>query len=401
MTKLKSFVLRLPGTNVRNNGGVSPNANPAAIPGVEAIANTASALNELKVESLDLEEGERVEVADEHDTVAVGISMPFTLIEPKAASAAALTEGDSWGIASIEADGLDANAGAGVKVAVLDTGIADHEAFAGMNPIRKNFTDEVDYDINGHGSHCAGTIFGQDVGGRRIGIARGVREPLIGKVLGQGGGGSEEIMQAILWARENGANVISMSLGMDFPNFQRLLVGSGLIDVEATSIALRAYRDNLRMFDILSRLFADGVGFNSPLLIAACGNENRHPHPGIDPPHYEIATAPPAAADDILSVGAIDKNEKIAYFSNTLPDCCAPGVDILSVDHNGGLKAISGTSMATPHVAGVATLEAARLSSSGSFTGRELRQAVLSNAKPVAGLSKTNGGVGKITVRNP
>ncbi|MCR9134562.1 MAG: S8 family serine peptidase [Alphaproteobacteria bacterium] len=333
-------------------------------------------------------DGERDEIATEDDTVVAGISMPFTLIAPQSVTSAD-SGGDSWGIGAIQADSLDQTAGAGVKIAVLDTGISDHEAFDGLDPVTENFTEEVDQDIDGHGSHCAGTIFGQDVGGRRIGIVRGVRKPLIGKVLGQGGGDSESIMNAILWARSEGASVISMSLGIDFPGFQRRLVEGGMHMREATSIALQAYRDNVRLFDQISRMFSDNTVINAPLLIAASGNESNRPD-------FTIATAPPAAADDILSVAAVDRERRAAPFSNTLPSCCAPGVDILSADHRGGLKRLSGTSMATPHVAAVAVLEAERLSKSGRFTARELREAVMANAATVEGLAKADGGAGLI-----
>ena len=109
-------------------------------------------------------------------------------------------------------------------------------------------------------------------------------------------------------------------------------------------------------------------------------------------------TAPPAAADDILSVGALDQNQKPAMFSNTDPDCCAPGVEILSAALGGGLTRLSGTSMATPHVAGVAVLEAANLAEGGAFTPAELRAAVLARAAPIAGLTRAEAGRGKIAV---
>jgi subtilisin family serine protease len=317
--------------------------------------------------------------------------MPFTLIKPKDELPSPAV-GDNWGIASIKADALDETAGEGAKVAVLDTGIVDHEAFDGLDPIKRNFTAESDEDLNGHGTHCAGTIFGQDVGGRRIGVARGVRKPLIGKVLGEGGGGSETIFEAILWAQSSGANVISMSLGIDFPGFQRRLAMSGYADVEATSIALQAYRENVRMFDKLSQLFSHATVINAPLLIAAAGNESKRPE-------YSIAVAPPAAADEILSVAAIDSHQNVAYFSNTLADCCAPGVGILSASHTGGLKLLSGTSMATPHVAGIAAVEAVKLAKSGRFTAQELRQSVLANTTPIPALSKADVGRGKVVVR--
>ena len=66
--------------------------------------------------------------------------------------------------------------GAGVVVAVLDTGIdPNHTAFANVPLVQKNFTSEPDDDQDGHGTHCAGTIFGQDIDNYRIGVARGIK----------------------------------------------------------------------------------------------------------------------------------------------------------------------------------------------------------------------------------
>ncbi|WP_211193338.1 S8 family serine peptidase [Actinoplanes sp. TBRC 11911] len=97
--------------------------------------------------------------------------------------------------------------GASVRVAVLDTGIdAAHPAFTGVSLTQKDFTGEGDGDENSHGTHCAGTVFGRDVGGTRIGVARGVTDVLIGKVLIKRGVGSTANLAAgTHWAVTNGA----------------------------------------------------------------------------------------------------------------------------------------------------------------------------------------------------
>ena len=117
-------------------------------------------------------------------------------------------------------------------MAVLDTGIdAAHAAFAGVSIVERDFTGEGNGDQHGHGTHCAGTIFGRDVQNTRIGVAPGVTKAFIGKVLGTNGGASDEIVNAIQWAVDQGAHVISMSLGMDFPGFVDFLVNTeGLVD---------------------------------------------------------------------------------------------------------------------------------------------------------------------------
>ena len=138
---------------------------------------------------------------------------------------------------------------------MLDTGIdASHPAFAGVELVQKDFTGEGDGDGHGHGTHCAGTIFGRDVENMRIGVARGVERAVIGKVLGSNGGGSsDEIIRAMLWALDEGANVLSMSLGMDFPGYVDQLVREGMPANLATSRALEAYRANVQLFDTLLR----------------------------------------------------------------------------------------------------------------------------------------------------
>lgn len=91
-------------------------------------------------------------------------------------------------------------------------------AFRGITLIQENFTPDPDGDDrHGHGTHCAGTIFGRDVDGERIGVARGVETALIGKVLDRHGRGSTAgVLRGMQWAEDQGANVISLSLGFDF-----------------------------------------------------------------------------------------------------------------------------------------------------------------------------------------
>src|SRR5262249_54000220 len=159
-----------------------------------------------------------------------------------------------WGIAAVKADESHFD-GSGVVMAILDTGIdKTHVAFGGIELVEQDFTGDGNGDQAGHGTHCAGTVFGRDVGGTRIGIARGVTRALIGKVLGNDGrGSSEALYRAMTWAINSGARVISMSLGFDYPGLVQRFVGEGWPPELATSVALEAYRANLRLFDDIMR----------------------------------------------------------------------------------------------------------------------------------------------------
>ncbi|MEM9624237.1 MAG: S8 family serine peptidase, partial [Pseudomonadota bacterium] len=202
-----------------------------------------------------LSQAERADLRRDPRTQAIALSMPMKLIKPVADAEPSNETGSStWGLAAVGADSSPFS-GQGVNVAVLDTGIdAGHPAFAGVPMVQRNFTAESSDDTNGHGTHCAGTIFGQDVNGLRIGVARGINKAIIGKVLGAGGGGSAEIAQAINWAAAEGAHIISMSLGIDFPGYVNRLVGQSLPIQAATSLALEGYRANINLFTQLARL---------------------------------------------------------------------------------------------------------------------------------------------------
>jgi subtilisin family serine protease len=271
----------------------------------------------------------------------------------------------TWGV-EVTGASTSSYIGEGITVAVLDTGInADHEAFAGMELIQKDFTGEGNGDAHGHGTHCAGTIFGRDTSDRRFGIAQGVNRALIGKVLGLEGGSSDQICNAILWASEKGANVISMSLGLDFPGWVKYLVDNDYPVNLATSIALEDYRANTRLFDNLAQMIQarNHMLSNGTVIVAAAGNESQRDTQA----DYEISVSPPAVADGIISVGALKtigaphNALDVAGFSNTGANISAPGVDIYSVQAGGGYTYMSGTSMATPHVAGIAALWAEKL----------------------------------------
>lgn len=269
--------------------------------------------------------------------------------------------GDIWGIAAVGADTCRYT-GKGVRVAVLDTGIEEkHPAFQGVRFTTCDFTATGIEDRDGHGTHCAGTIFGREISGKRIGVAPGVETAFIGKVLRDDGSGtSDMIFTGLRWAIDQKCDVISLSLGLDFPGQVDSLVADGWPVDLAASMAIEDYRKHSVMFEALMGLARARVNFgSSPLIVAASGNESRR----NENPKYRMATSLPGVVADI-SVGAVERvggTFGVGHFSNAYPTVVAPGVKIVSAALGGGLKTLSGTSMACPHVAGIAALWAEKL----------------------------------------
>ena len=181
----------------------------------------------------------------------------------------------SWGIGAVAAD-RSKYTGADVTVALLDTGIDKaHPAFRDVDLVEKDFTGLGNGDADGHGTHCAGIIFGRNVDGVRIGVAPGVRRALIGRVLGSDGGNSDMLMRGMLWAHEQGAHVISMSVGFDFAATVRKRVEEGWGGELATAVALEAYSANLRLLDRLLHLLRLQEPFTGgAIIVAAAGNDS-------------------------------------------------------------------------------------------------------------------------------
>ena len=227
--------------------------------------------------------------------------------------------------------------GRGVRVAVLDTGMdLGHPDFVGRPIVSQSFiTGEAVQDGHGHGTHCIGTACGPARPARlpRYGIAYNA-EIFVGKVLSNQGSGSDGgILAGIEWAISNGCAVISMSLG--------------------ASAALG--QPFSRIFETAARrALAAGT-----LIIAAAGNASRRPQ-SISPVGH------PANCPSIIAVGAVDSQLVVAPFScgglnpqGGQVDIVGPGVSVYSAWPRPRLNnTISGTSMATPHVAGIAALHA-------------------------------------------
>jgi len=341
-----------------------------------------------KIEIEELELNQVAKVRRYNDVIGAAPNMPVRLIKPTDAVPSdsdgngMFSDTDStWGIQAVGADKCSLE-GEGMTAAVLDTGIdRSHPAFAGMNIVEKDFSGEDNGDTNGHGTHVAGTIFGQDVNGIRIGVARKIERALIGKVLGKNGGGTKETFEAIQWAMNSGANVISMSLGIDFPGFVAELTNEGFPTDLATSFALEGYRTNVLLYERLAEFMKQQANFmQTCIIVAAAGNENRK----FQNPDWDISVAPPAVAAGIVSVGALARSSNgliPAGFSNSGPNVVGPGVGVLSaMSGSQDLTQMNGTSMATPHVAGVTLLWAQQLLANGQLSPQFLEAKISASA---------------------
>jgi subtilisin family serine protease len=265
--------------------------------------------------------------------------------------------------------------GTGVKVAVLDTGVdAGHPDLAGRVVTTANFTDEPDaLDRHGHGTHVAATIAstGAAPGGYK-GVAPG-SALMAGKVCDQNGFCSDSsILAGMQWAAEGGARVVNMSFGnTDTPGPDPLETAVDRLTTEYGT-----------------------------LFVVAAGND------GADD-----SVSSPGSADSALTVGAVDGSDALAEFSSrgpragdsaVKPDITAPGVEItaaLSRDAGGPPDmthvAMSGTSMATPHVAGAAAILAQQ---HPAWKAADLKATLMGSAKTNPANTPFAQGAGRVDV---
>lgn len=266
--------------------------------------------------------------------------------------------------------------GKGVKVAVLDTGVdIGHPGLKDRVDATKSFIpgEEV-ADRNGHGTHVTSTVGGSGAesdGNKEKGVAPGAALS-VGKVLSDEGSGSEsQIIAGMEWAAKDvGAKVVSMSLGS------------------------REASDGTDPMAAAVNTLSKDTG---ALFVVAAGNTGAPSSIGS-----------PGAADSALTIGAVDSADKAAYFSSQgprygdhalKPDLSAPGVDILAARSQlaggeGYYTEMSGTSMATPHIAGVAALLAEK---HPDWSGARLKDALMSTSKQLDA-SVYELGAGRVSV---
>ncbi|MDK1472642.1 S8 family serine peptidase [Streptomyces sp. 549] len=270
--------------------------------------------------------------------------------------------------------------GEGTTIAILDTGIdTTHKDLSGTKVVAsKNFSDSRNTrDLVGHGTHVASIAAGTGAasGGKYKGVAPKARL-LNAKVLDDDGYGFDSgIIEGMEWAVARGAKVINLSLG-----------GGDTADIDP-------------MEEAVNKLSAS----SGALFVIAAGNEGPNPQ----------SVGTPGSADAALTVGAVDKKDKLAEFSSVgprigdgavKPDLTAPGVDIGAAAAKGsliekegapvapGYVAISGTSMATPHVAGAAALLAQQ---HPDWSGERIKSVLTASTKAAKGYSAFQTGSGR------
>jgi len=248
-----------------------------------------------------------------------------------------------WGLPKIKAEGGwdKTHGGDYAPVAIADTGIDDsHPDLSGKVIKRANFTSDPDVDGDGHGTHVAGIVAATT--NNSLGVASlGYDTKLISvKVLDNTGSGYYSwITNGVIWAADNGAKVINLSLG-----------GSS---------------DSQALKDAVSYAWGKGV-----VIVAAAGNSNNSK--ALYPAYYTNS----------IAVAATDSFDNKASFSSygSWVDVAAPGVSILST-YKGGYAYLSGTSMATPFVSALSSLVFAN---NPSFTNQDVRNKIETTAERIA-----------------
>jgi subtilisin len=278
----------------------------------------------------------------------------FSLIRPVASAAAKLSSKNTWGIEFLKVPKLwdQGLSGKGITIGHLDTGAdGKHPALKGAFAAFAEFDSfgvqvspaPKPHDTDDHGTHTAATIAGRPIQGRSVGVAP--KSLLASAIVIEGGNVIARILGGMDWAISQNVRILSMSLG------------------------LRGFVDDF--LDITKILRSKNV-----LPVFAVGNEG--PGTSRSPGNY----------GESLSIGAHDQKGAIATFSSSqrfirtddplVPDIVAPGVEVVSAKPGGGFQTLSGSSMATPHIAGLAAL---LFEAKPSATAAEVEKALFNSAR--------------------
>jgi len=264
-----------------------------------------------------------------------------------------------WGVHAVRAL-TSQYTGKNIPIAILDTGfLLTHPDFQARQLIHKSFiSNETVNDLNGHGTHCTGNAAGGIRGsnGVRYGVSH-ESNIFIGKVLSNAGSGSDSgILAGMDWAMTNGCKIISMSLGAP----------------------TRPGQSHSRIYEDIAKNALN----NGTLIIAAAGNESRRSNGVINPVGH------PANCPSIMAVAAVDRFLKVADFScgginsnGGEVNIAGPGVAVMSSYKSPQTYAsLSGTSMATPFVSGVA---AQLWEKNPSATPKQIWDELVNTARPL------------------
>jgi subtilisin family serine protease len=309
----------------RRRGGAAATATAAAVPGPRYYPNLGVMLGTTTREGL---AALRADARVDH----VSGAPPVSLIRPSRKAAVQFTGKQTWGLRAMRVERLwkQGLSGKGILVGHLDTGVdGKHPAlkkaiarFAEFDDLgREVQPTPAPFDTEDHGTHTAATIAGRPHQGRHVGVAPAA--DLASAVVIEGGDVVARVLGGMDWAVGHSVRILSMSLGF------------------------RGWWDD---FIVLTQLLRDrGI-----LPVFAVGNEG--PGTSRSPGNYSEA----------LSVGAHGRDRRVAEFSSSqhfqraidplVPDVVLPGVSVISARPGGGYQTMDGTSMATPHLAGLAAL---------------------------------------------
>ena len=358
------------------------------------------------------------DLAHRNDIGLIGYAMEHNWIpDGEEATPASATREITPNVTQVHADQVWAlgYTGEGVIVAVIDTGVnynhldvADHLWDGGIEFPHHGYDvkngDNDPMDDHGHGSHCSGTVLGDGTAGSQTGMAPDATLMCVKCLDSSGNGGAQSISEGIQWAVEHGCDMFSMSLG---------IANSSIADRTLLRHTCEAALDA----GVVAAIAAGNEG-NSQYMYPIPNNVRV---PGSCPPPYmdEVQGENPGDLTCSVCVGAVDYNDAAAYFTsrgpvtwqNTefgdypyepgigliRPDVCAPGVDIKSLNYqsNTGYTTMSGTSMATPCVAGCMAL---MLSKDINLSPAEVCRILEETALPLATGKSNTYGFGRVDV---